>query len=78
MRYLYIALIVVLSAIVFTFMFQNNEKVTVLFLSSSITLPLSILVAMVYFLGMFTGAFIINLVRTWVQGATKSPGPERT
>ncbi len=78
MRYLYFVLIVVLSAIVFTFQFQNIESVTVLFFSSSITLPLSFLVVLVYFLGMFTGAFVINLVRTWVRAATKSADRERT
>ena len=71
MRYVYIALIVVLTAAVLLFKIQNLEQVTVSFLSASFTLPVSVLLVLVYVLGMATGGFVLALVRTWVQGARR-------
>lgn len=71
MRYVYIALIVVLTAVVVMFKIQNFESATVSLFSMSITLPVSILVMLVYALGMLTGGFLLQLVRTWVREATR-------
>ena len=73
MRYVYIGLIVVFTAIVVLFKFQNLESATITLLGMSFTMPLSILVALVYILGMFTGGFLLALVRTWIRGARR-PG----
>lgn len=72
MRYVYITLIVLLSAVVLAFMAQNLESVTVSFFAIRITLPLALLVVLVYFLGMVTGGALLSLVRSWVAGA-RSP-----
>ena len=69
MRYVYIGLIVALTALVVLFKVQNLETATVSLLSMSITLPVSLLVIGVYVLGMFSGAFLVSLVRGWVAGA---------
>jgi len=69
-RYLYIALIVILAGIVLMFKIQNMETATVSLFSMSITLPTSILVLLVYVLGMFTGGFVLSLLRTWTNKAT--------
>lgn len=69
MRYVYIALIVVLTAAVLLFKFQNLEQVTVSLLGASATLPVSVLVLLVYVLGMLTGGFVLALLRTSVRGA---------
>ena len=69
MRYVYIALIVVFTAIVTLFKFQNLETATVSLFSASITLPLSVLVLLVYGLGMLTGGFVLALLRTWINRA---------
>ena len=69
MRYLYIGLIVVLTAVVLLFKIQNLETATVSLLSMSVTLPVSLLVIGVYVLGMFTGGILVSLVRGWVAGA---------
>ena len=69
MRYLYIGLIVVLSAVVLLFKIQNLDTATVSLLSMSVTLPVSLLVIGIYVLGMFTGGFLVSLVRGWVAGA---------
>lgn len=71
MRYVYIALIVLFTAMVLLFKFQNLETVTVSFLNMSATLPVSLLVIGVYVLGMFTGGFVLALVRSLVEGATR-------
>ena len=55
MRYVYIALIVLLTAIVLICKFQNLSSVTISLLGMSATLPLSTLVILVYLLGMVTG-----------------------
>jgi uncharacterized integral membrane protein len=69
MRFVYIALIVLFTAIVALFKFQNLETVTVSLLSASFTLPVSVLVFLVYILGMLTGGSLLALLRTWVQRA---------
>lgn len=71
MRYVYIALIVAFTAIVILFKVQNFETATVSLFSASVTLPVSALVLLVYVLGMFTGGFVLALLRGWVQGATR-------
>jgi len=72
MRYLYIGLIVVFTALVLTFKFQNLESATVSLFSASITLPLSILVLGIYVLGMLTGGCLLALLKSWVRGARQS------
>jgi uncharacterized integral membrane protein len=69
MRYVYIGLIVVFTALVLLFKFQNLETVTVSLLTASISLPVSILVLGIYLLGMFTGGFVVALLRSWIGGA---------
>ncbi len=73
MRYVYIALVVVFTAIVLLFMFQNLETATVSLFSASITLPVSVLVLLTYVLGMLTGGFVLALVRTWINRAGERP-----
>lgn len=69
MRFVYIALIVVFTAIVVLFKFQNLDAVTVSLLTASFTLPVSILLFLVYVLGMLTGGSLLALLRTWAHRA---------
>lgn len=73
MRYLYIALIFVLTALVLVFTVQNLGTVSVAFLTASVTLPVSILVILVYLLGMVTGGALFSVVRGWIQRARVRP-----
>ena len=73
MRYVYIASIVLLTAIVLIFKFQNLSSVTISLLGMSATLPLSTLVILVYLLGMVTGSALFGLVRSWTHRATRPP-----
>ncbi len=72
MRYVYIALIVVVTAAVLLFKLQNLEQVTVSFLSVSFTLPVSMLLILVYVMGMLTGGSLLALMGTWVRGARRA------
>ena len=74
MRTIYIALIVAFTGIVLLFKFQNLESATVSLFSASITLPISVLVLLIYVLGMLTGGFVFALLRTWVERARQHPG----
>jgi putative membrane protein len=71
MRYLYIGLIVVFTAVVLLFKIQNLQTATISLFSMSITLPTSLLVMGVYVLGMLTGGFVVSLLRGWVAGARR-------
>lgn len=59
-----------ISAAVFTFKFQNPETVALIFLNSSVSLPLSVLILIVYAPGMLTGGSLLN---SWMRGATGKP-----
>ena len=70
-RNLYLALIAVLTLIVVIFVVQNFGHVTVAFLSSSMSLPLSVLALLIYLLGMLTGGLVLSLVRSLARGVKK-------
>lgn len=73
-KFVYIALIAAFTAVVLLFKFQNLEQVTVSLLGTSATLPVSVLVLLVYVLGMLTGGFVLALLRKSVRGARRSGG----
>lgn len=72
MRFVYILLVVLFTAIVVLFKFQNLDTATVSLFSSSITLPVSILVILIYVLGMFTGGSLLAFLRTSYRHAAQN------
>ena len=70
MRYLHIAMIVLFVTVIALFMLQNLDAATVSFLAVSLTMPLAVLIFLVYVLGMLTGGFIVALLRRSFQGAS--------
>ena len=70
MRYIHATLIGVFVAGVIIFALQNGRSVTIAFLTISATLPLALLVVLAYVTGIFTGGFVLTLVRKWIQGAS--------
>lgn len=74
MRYFYLTLIVALTAAVLAFMLQNLGSVTVAFLTIRLSVPLSLLVLVVYVLGMVSGSAMMALVKSWIAGARRTPG----
>jgi putative membrane protein len=71
-RFVYIALIVVLTALVLLFKVQNLQAVTVSLLGANITMPVSLLIILIYVLGMLTGGSLLALIRTSIRGARGS------
>jgi uncharacterized integral membrane protein len=74
MRYLYVALVVLVTAAVLLFKIQNLDSVTVSFLTMSVTMPVSVTIILVYVLDMVSGGALLNLLRLWLQGATRKSG----
>jgi uncharacterized integral membrane protein len=70
-RYLNLALIVLLTAAVLLFKLQNLESVTVSFLNMSATLPVSVLVIGIYVLGMISGGAVLSLIGSLIRGARR-------
>jgi uncharacterized integral membrane protein len=73
MRYVYIGLVVVATAIVLLFKIQNLSAVSVSLLGMSVTMPTFLLVIGIYILGMLTGGSLLALLRGWVHGARRDP-----
>ena len=71
MRLVYIALIVVFTTLVLLFKFQNLDMVTVSLFSANISLPVSVLIVVIYVLGMLTGGLLLALLRTLVHRASR-------
>ena len=69
MRYVYMLLIALIAGIMLLFKVQNLDTVTVTLLSMNFSMPVSMLVLLIYVLGMFTGGFLLQLVRTLMRGA---------
>ena len=71
MRWLYIAIIVVFLAALIIFVFQNTDSVSMSFLSFGVTLPLALLVFIVYVLGALSGGSLYALLRRSVAGSRR-------
>ena len=71
MRYLYIAIVIVVFAIVILFNIQNVESVNVSLFSVSITMPTWLMVYLVYIAGMLTGGLVWDFLRKSVHRASQ-------
>jgi len=69
MRYVHIAIIVLLTVLVLVFKLQNLQSVTVEFFAFSVTMPVTLLILLVYVLGMFTGGSLWSLLRRSYRGS---------
>jgi uncharacterized integral membrane protein len=63
MRALYFLILVVIVAAVVIFAYQNDESVTLRYFNHSITLPMPLLIAAVYVLGMLSGWTVVGFFR---------------
>ena len=75
MRWMYVAVIAVLALVTLIFALQNFQSVTVSFLRLQLSVPLALLVIIVYVLGMATGGSAWALVRWAWQGSRESGAP---
>ena len=63
MRWVYLAILVLIVAIIVVFIAENYESATVTFFSQRITAPLSVFFVAVYFLGMWSGGTVVGFVK---------------
>jgi len=71
-RWFYLAVVVVFVAALIVFVFQNNASVDVSFLALGATLPLAVLVFVVYLLGALSGGSLYALLRRSVAGSRRA------
>jgi lipopolysaccharide assembly protein A len=72
MRWLYLAVVVVFVAALVIFVVQNTQSVGVSFLALGATLPLAVLVFIVYVLGALSGGSLYALLRRSVAGSRRA------
>lgn len=63
MRYVQIAVLLIVLAAAFIFTLQNTQPVKVQFLSWAVSPPVPILILASYLLGMWTGGILVSFVR---------------
>ena len=69
MRWIHVAVIVVLAAAMVIFAVQNFQSVTVTFLNFRISAPFAVLMIVIYVLGMATGGSLWALMRWAYEGS---------
>ena len=72
MRWLHLCVIALFAAVIILFAVQNLQIVTMSFLGFSATVPMALLVAVVYLLGMATGGSLRALFRRLLEGARRT------
>ena len=72
MRWLYLAIVLVFVAALIIFVFQNTQSVGISFLALGATLPLAVLVFVVYVLGALSGGSLYALLRRSVAGSRRA------
>lgn len=71
MRFLYIAIVVVIAAIVILFNIQNVDSVNVSLFSVSVSMPTWLMVYLVYIAGMLTGGVVWDFLRKSIHRASQ-------
>jgi putative membrane protein len=72
LRWLYLTIVIVFVAALIVFVFQNTQSVDIAFLTLSVTLPLAVLVGVVYVLGALSGGSLYALLRRSVAGSRRT------
>ena len=72
MRWIYIAVIILIAAAAIIFALQNFEIVTMSFLGFNARVPLALLVAVAYLLGTAAGGSLFALLRRSYEGSRRS------
>jgi putative membrane protein len=71
-RWFYLAIVLVFVAALIIFVFQNTQSVDISFLTLGVTLPLAVLVFVVYVLGALSGGSLYALLRRSVAGSRRA------
>ncbi len=72
MRWFYLAIVIVFVAALIVFVVQNTASVDVSFLALGATLPLAVLVFVIYVLGALSGGSLYALLRRSVAGSRRA------
>ena len=72
MRWIYLAVIILIAAATIIFALQNFEIVTMSYLGFNARVPLAVLVGVVYLLGAATGGSLFALLRRSYEGSRRS------
>ena len=72
MRWFYLAIVIVFVAALIIFVIQNTQSVGISFLALGVTLPLAVLVFIVYMLGALSGGSLYALLRRSVAGSRRA------
>lgn len=72
MRWFHIAVIAILGVATLILLLQNFHGVTFAFLNLSLTMPLAILIAVIYVMGAATGGSLWGLIR-WASAGSRQP-----
>jgi putative membrane protein len=71
MRWIYLAVIILIAAAAIIFALQNFEIVTMSFLGFNARVPLALLVVVTYLLGTATGGSLFALLRRSYEGSRR-------
>jgi len=71
MRIVYLLILVLVLAAVVLFAVQNDERVTLKYLDRSVSISLSVLIAVVYLLGMLSGWTVVGFLKRSLQRVTE-------
>ncbi|HEY5206944.1 MAG TPA: LapA family protein [Roseiarcus sp.] len=71
-RWFYLAVVIVFVAALIIFAFQNTESVSISFLALGATLPLALLVFIVYVVGALSGGSLYALLRRSLAGSRRA------
>jgi uncharacterized integral membrane protein len=74
MRWVHLAIIVLLAAVTVIFAAQNLESVTISFFKMNVSQPLAVHTIVVYLLGAVTGGSLFALLRRSYAGSRRSAG----
>ena len=72
LRWIYLAIVIVVAAATLIFALQNLQIVSVAFLGLAISAPLALMTFIVYILGALTGGSLYALLRRSVQGSRRT------
>ncbi|CNE74010.1 LapA family protein [Yersinia nurmii] len=67
MKYVYTVLFLLIVTLTTLFVFQNSGAVQVSLLFNQIILPMSVLIVLIYFLGMLTGGILLTLMNKLIR-----------
>jgi lipopolysaccharide assembly protein A len=75
MRWFHLSVIALFGASIVLFAVQNLQVATMSFLVFSATVPMALLAAVFYLLGMATGSSLLSLLRWLMEGAKRQQTP---